>query len=87
MGQKIPLSAAADKSGMHVRTLRRYVARNLLRAYKTPTGAIRIDVDDLDALFEDVTTTPAERDDVRRQNLVEARKKRWPAAGSNIGPA
>ena len=79
MGQKITMSAAADQSGMSARTIRRYVARNMLRAYKTPTGAIRIDVDDLNALFEEVAAGATERDAGRLRNLENARQKRWPA--------
>ena len=79
MGQKITMSAAADRSGMSPRTIRRYVARNMLRAFRTPTGTIRIDVDDLNALFEEVAAGAAERNASRLRNLATARQKRWSA--------
>jgi excisionase family DNA binding protein len=56
MGKKITLEDAADHTKTHKRTMRRWISNGKLKAYKVPgTRCLRIDIDDLEALFEPVT--------------------------------
>lgn len=54
MGQKVTLNDAAERTGLCVRTIRRYIAAGRLRAYRIGPRAIRIDTDDIDALLRPV---------------------------------
>jgi excisionase family DNA binding protein len=51
-GQRIRLTAASERAGLSLKTLRRRIEDGTLRAYRVAgTRAVRMDHDDLDALF------------------------------------
>lgn len=55
MGQKISLAESSARSGLSVKTLRRKIASQELRAFRVGDGrTIRVDVDDLEALFQPI---------------------------------
>jgi excisionase family DNA binding protein len=49
---KINLNSAAKRTGLSVKTLRRYIANGILPAYRVGPRAIRVDVDDIESLFK-----------------------------------
>ena len=51
-GQRIDINAASERTGLSTKTLRRRIKDGSLRAYHVVgTRAIRVDTDDLDAMF------------------------------------
>lgn len=52
----LSLGAAAERLGVSPKTLRRRIAEGKLRAFRTGTRLIRIRAEDLDELFEEITT-------------------------------
>jgi hypothetical protein len=54
MGQKVPLSVAAESIGFNPKTLRRYIAAGRLKAYRVGAKAIRVDLDDVAELLKPI---------------------------------
>jgi excisionase family DNA binding protein len=52
----VPLKEAAAVKSCHVDTLRRRIARGELRAYRLGNRIIRVDLDEVDALFKPIPT-------------------------------
>lgn len=53
----LTLAEGADYAGVHPKTLRRRIARGDLPAYRMPHGrALRVKLDDIDALFRAIPT-------------------------------
>lgn len=55
----ISINQAADRAGVHPRTVRRWIATGALPAYKMGPKLVRIDVADLDAFFRSHEATAA----------------------------
>lgn len=49
--RRVPLSEAADYTGLSIRTIRRYIAQGRLTGYRIGPTRIRVDLDEVDALF------------------------------------
>lgn len=49
--------SAADRIGVSEKTLRRWIAEGRLRGYRLGPRMLRVDADEVDALFEVVPTT------------------------------
>jgi excisionase family DNA binding protein len=55
MGQKITVNAAAKELGISLRGIRRLISTGELRAYRVGTTvSVRVDRDDIEALFKPV---------------------------------
>lgn len=51
---------AAERFGVHVRTIRNWISKGLIVGYKMPTGrAIRVDLDEIERVMRVVPTTVA----------------------------
>lgn len=51
-----PLNGAADYAALSERTIRRYIAQGLFTGYRIGPRQIRIDLNELDALFTTIPT-------------------------------
>lgn len=48
------IAAAAEQADVHPRTIRRYIAAGRLPAYRVGPRLLKVDLDDLDAVFTPV---------------------------------
>lgn len=56
----VPLNEAADYATLSERTIRRYITQGLLTGYRIGPRQIRIDLNELDALFTAIPTAGGE---------------------------
>jgi excisionase family DNA binding protein len=54
----IPLKAAADRLGVHDNTVRNWIDRGVLHAYRLPTGARRLPVAEVERLEREMFAVP-----------------------------
>jgi excisionase family DNA binding protein len=52
-----PIKTAADQAQVHPMTIRRWIAEGLLPAYRLGPRALRVDLNDLDAMATRLPTT------------------------------
>ena len=52
--QHLTINQAAERLGVHPVTVRRYLARNILRGYRIGPRMIRIRADDIDAMSKPI---------------------------------
>jgi len=56
MGRMISLDAAGDRLSLDQRTIRKWIAEGRLTGYRVGTKALRVDIDEVDALAKPIPT-------------------------------
>jgi excisionase family DNA binding protein len=54
----IPIKEAAERFGVHENTIRNWIDRNVLRAYRLPSGVRRLPVEEVERLERDLFAVP-----------------------------
>jgi excisionase family DNA binding protein len=54
----IPIKDAADRLGVHENTIRNWIDRNFLRAYRLPSGVRRLPVEEVERVERDLFAVP-----------------------------